>query len=197
MSPETILLTGLVIALAFAVVRWLKACQEASTWPLLNQPMANVSYEFSKSWASTITATGGVLGSLISASLVTDAAQKLGFVSLNLICVVLVAAAPLVYMAFRASVREDRGSKGALLLACSLTIWAATAQLAGFVALITSLAGSTQIVPIIWLYVIFVATWVVIVIYAWRSLGALLVPPLVLDKGLKAQDVSARSWSLL
>jgi hypothetical protein len=104
-----------------------------------------------ESWASTFTAVGAVLGTVLPEVAYPPFPEQIGkdtLVSLNLLFLALIAFAPFSYQALRRSdageVGEDEGMVGTnltLLLACTLTLWAVLGELGTVTLLASELVG--------------------------------------------------------
>jgi hypothetical protein len=103
--------------------------------------VGTVDLDFSKSFATTLTAIGALLGTILSAGLIDDTAapiSKTGFQALNLTFGVLVLIAPLCFLVFQ--IRKEATEKGvkvshysgpswAMLVASGVTLWAVLGQI--------------------------------------------------------------------
>jgi hypothetical protein len=106
-------------------------------------------WDFSRSWASNLTAAGAIFGTVIALVIMPDQTQMLAkqvIVGLHLLFLGLIGAAPFVYNAVRkgvfsssASVSSDdayHGYVGMFLVACVITIWGVIGQMASLFLLI-------------------------------------------------------------
>ena len=134
-----------VFALIFVLICW-------ATWrPKLKpgDPVGSVTLDFTKSFASTLTAVGALLGTLLSSSALPEETSwltKEEYTALNVVFGVLIAAAGIVYVASQREcpVKDAAGNTGtqylgrvwAFVLACVLTIWAVVGEVAVLFAII-------------------------------------------------------------
>lgn len=113
-------------------------------------------WTFSGSWASSITALGAILGTVLAATgFLTDVVPGLSigmFAAISLLFGFLVLLGPVVYMAFHD--RDGEPTYIGLLLAAGLTVWAAIGELITSAQLVAraGLAPDAQVVP--WIVVI-------------------------------------------
>src|SRR3972149_571133 len=92
-----VLIIGFVLAFMVVWIAWARRSQSVKA----SDPLPDATFDFQKSWLSTFTALLAILGSLNLSGLafVSDAAYSV----LNLFFALLVAVAPLVYVALGAS----------------------------------------------------------------------------------------------
>lgn len=125
----------------------------------LNQSMGNAKWDFSQSWASTLTVVGAILGTIIGGGQLSTLATStthppspvpIQFTVLNLVFLVLVSLAPLIYN-IHGSLQRDaqagtyyRGSVGGFLAACWLTLWGAVGELMTLIVVVGGLFGDPQ-----------------------------------------------------
>jgi hypothetical protein len=101
-------------------------------------PIGSVKFDFSKSFASTLTAVGALLGTIIAAGVLPEATEKLskeGFTGLNLTFALAIVFAGLVAAVWQKKV-DDEGKEWALvsyvlpfLIATWITLWAVYGEL--------------------------------------------------------------------
>lgn len=134
------LLIPLVAALVLIAVAFFTVVKPVS----LTAPLGTLELKFSESFASTLTTTGALLGTIISASVLPEETvifSKEGFTGLNLIFGIAVVVAGLVYSAVQKPVWKDikdeatkqerklQGFVGPFLLAALITVWAVFGEL--------------------------------------------------------------------
>jgi hypothetical protein len=135
---------ALVIPFAAAFVLILIAVFAVVMPVSLASPLGTLDFDFSQSFASTLTAVGALLGTIISAGVLADETVNLSkeaFTALNLLFGVAIVAAAIVYSACQKAVWEDdpndgdkqirqlQGYVGPFLLACLITAWAVFGEL--------------------------------------------------------------------
>jgi hypothetical protein len=122
--------------------------------------VGSVDLDFSKSFATTLTAVGALLGTILSEDLLDDSTagvSKEGFQALNLTFGVLILVAPLVYLLFQRQKTTTKqvngkteeethyeGKTWALLVSSAITLWAVIGEIATIYLLLGQLdaAGS-------------------------------------------------------
>ena len=134
---NTALLAPFVLAAIVVFIAW------AITLVPFNEPLPKLDLDFKESFASTLTAVGALLGTVISASVLPEDTvnmSKEAFTALNLLFGVAVVAAGLFYSAMQKpewvtnkddAAKQDRklrGYVGPFLLACLITVWAALGE---------------------------------------------------------------------
>jgi hypothetical protein len=138
-------------------------------------------WTFNGSWASTLTALGAILGTVLAASgFLTDVVPGLSsgmFLAMNLFFAFLALVAPVIYSALHD--HEAKPTYGGLLAAGIFTLWAAIGQLAAAAQLITrsGLSSSAQYLP----WVVVAVMVIVLAAYTRTSLA------LVLDSKAKVR----------
>jgi hypothetical protein len=148
--------------------------------------MGPADYDFSKSWASSITVVGALLGTILGAKgviptkthyLVPDA-----YSALNLIFGIIVVLAPFVYRATSkandvttnqaTSDTQYHGYVGGFLVATFLTVWGVVGELVTIFLLFGELQESRGVLGL--LLAMFSASSLVIIYYVWTSIPAVL-----------------------
>lgn len=122
-----------------------------------------MSWEFNRSWAATATGLGAVLGGVLTAFAVPESAAttfgRTTFVSLNLLFVAIVVAAPYVYMGVQTAVAEKpkeavvvalRGFVLVYLIATALTAWAVFGQIATLFVMLLQIGDLTTATGKLW-----------------------------------------------
>lgn len=137
--------------------------------------------DFSKSVATTLTAIGALLGTILATGLLKDTTSgisKSGFQALNLTFGVLVVVAPVTYAVFQRKVNVGgtehyRGKAWALLLASAVTLWAVLGQVWTVYLLLGQLdaAGEITSTAITIMQAAVGIGALLAVIYVWRQVG--------------------------
>ena len=147
--------------------------------------MGPANFDFTKSFASTITTVGAVLTTLLAAkNLITSPKPHLDqatYAALSLFFGILVVLAPFTYRALSAAkpVTTNQGSDtqyqgyaGGFLLATWLTVWAVLGQVTVIFFFIADLQGSSGLQAL--LLALFIAGGLLLVVYVWVSVHAVL-----------------------
>jgi len=154
-----------------------------------------VNYDFSKSFASTITALGALLATVLAnKDLVIGAKPFLdagSFAALSVFFALLVVIAPLAYVALSKPTPvktpigpnhaiqdgvpdfQSRGTPSGLLIATLITVWAVFGQVVTLYYFLHSIASSGAAFQTVLLVVLILAL-LVVVIYVWHTIPALL-----------------------
>lgn len=151
-------------------------------------PLGTLDFDFKTSFASTLTAVGALLGTIVSAGVLPDDTVNLSkdaFVALNLLFGVAIVVAGLVYSALQRPVwvdkagsdppkqeRKQQGHVGSFMIACFITVWAVLGELWTLGLLVDELAngesGFTDVA--IWAFwIMLIGSALAVVFYAlWR-----------------------------
>jgi hypothetical protein len=170
--------------------------QEASRRPKLSTPLGPVNWDLSKSWASNLTVVGALLGTILAAGVLPEetAVTKSTYAGLNLFFGILILVSPLAYVAMQREkevkvVREVtepqyRGTVFWFLAASTLTLWAVAGELGtvGFLFRDIRSAQSLPNVALVAMWVLVIAAVMLLVIYAWTSMRAILKDQIDLPK---------------
>lgn len=134
------LLIPLAAAFVLMVLAWLIGVMGVS----LRTPLPALDFDFKTSFASTLTAVGALLGTIIAAGVLPENTVNLSkdaFTALNLLYGVAIVAAGIVYLAAQKSVwvpktddpktevRKQQGFVGLFLVATTITVWAVLGEL--------------------------------------------------------------------
>jgi hypothetical protein len=134
-------------------------------------------WSFSDSWASNLAAVGAILGTILaSKDFVVDALSGLSvtaFVGLSLGFGFLAVLAPLAYTALK---ENATGTYGGLVAASFLTTTAVFGEIST-VYLMFDRGGANRAAA----FSVFLATGLLILLYVWRSVRALVLPPSTTD----------------
>jgi hypothetical protein len=176
-------------------------CVESKSVSWLTCAKGQANYDFGKSWASTLTVVGALLGTMLTAGVLTNADRKAEFASLNAVFLMLSLVAPLAYSAAAARPAADRaeGTMLALLIASGITLWAVFGQLATMGLLIDELHANDRLssdLRTLFSWLLWAAA-LLMAVYAWRALYALAKPCLSQLPGAEAGAALPPPWSLL
>ena len=147
--------------------------------------MGPANFDFTKSFASTITTVGAVLTTLLAAkNLITSPKPHLDqatYAALSLFFGILVVLAPFTYRALSRAKPvttnqgpdiQYQGYAGGFLLATWLTVWAVLGQVIVIFFFITDLQGSAGVEAL--LLALFIAAGLLLVVYVWVSVQVVL-----------------------
>jgi hypothetical protein len=147
-GPETVanrgvteaLLAPLIVAVVLMFFVWLISVKPVS----LSDPLGTLDLDFKASFATTLTTVGAVLGTIIAAGVLPEQTVNLSkdaFSALNLLYLVAIVTAGVVYLAWQKSVwevktadntkevRKQQGYVGLFLAASLITVWAVFGEL--------------------------------------------------------------------
>jgi hypothetical protein len=197
---------SLLVALMIVVARWSTIRQGRK----LNDRLGAVNWSFTDSWATTLTALGALLGTILSTTGILPESTKLlsnaALGGLNLVFGLMVLVAPLVFSAFSHDTANNydepsyQGTVWSFLIACIITIWAVVGELATIMVLLQELAVGTLSVSLSWLFVVLLLiAEVLLVVYAWSTMRGTIVHRETQEPGAAAgaDDTRPRGWSLL
>jgi hypothetical protein len=153
---------------------------------LLGEPMGPADWDFGKSWASTLTTVGDLLGTVLSAGVLpgdTQSLSKPAYAALNLFFGVLILIAGFVYTATRRPKETTNQTAGkqvqyqgyvwSFLLASFVTMWAVLGELATLWFLLTEIGvqGTLSAGPLHIFQVVLLLAGLLALFYAWRSIA--------------------------
>lgn len=183
-STADVLVLGasLSFSIVFVVVRTLT--MRRSLEFELGDRMGPANWDFTTSWASTLTAVGALLGSILAAGVLPDETQRLSnaaFAGLNLFFGLLIPVAPLVYNATRGPKDTDaatgkqpqyQGYVWSFLLASAITLWAVLGELATIFLLLAEMQaeGSMSAPAILMFQSLLLIAVVFLIVYVWRTI---------------------------
>jgi hypothetical protein len=139
-SAYEVLLISLIAAAALMLIVYAYSVLPKS--PL--DPLGELDFDFTSSFASTLTAVGALLGTIIGAGVLPDQTVNLSkeaFTALYFLFGVAIVVAPVVYLAGQRSawipkegdtkkeVRKSQGFVGLFILSCFITVWAVFGEL--------------------------------------------------------------------
>lgn len=180
-SGNTLVWGSLGLSILLVAARWWSLKKPR---PRMNAPMGEVNWSFSNSWASTMTAGGAFLGTILAASVIPASAVPFSagaLAGLNLLFGFIIVLAPL---AFSATSRINKpasgdtgpdyaGYIGLFLVAVLLTIWATLGELATIVILLNELQSGTLSSALTWLFfVLLLISIASTCFYAWGTIEA-------------------------
>jgi hypothetical protein len=182
-----VIFVPLIFAALFICARWaLLDVKEAK----LTHRLGPANWDFSGSWASTLTVLGALAGTILSAGVLPEETERLtkaSYTALNLIFGILIVFAPVVYAATRrpkeTTLRpgdpDDEGKDiqyqgfvWSFLVASGLTIWAVVGEMATIGLLLAELHGeksiSTEALYVLW--GVLGAAALVVLHYSWNTI---------------------------
>lgn len=172
------------LALAFVIGAYARMRWGSDSFNVrLSDGMGNPSWDFTNSWATTLTAVEVVLGTVLSAVALTDPKRPTG---LNLFFGILVVLAPFLFTALSlrrvssdgtgdpSAVPEYQGWVGTYLLACLLTLWGVCGALITSVALLSDLTSQGYLSTAVdWVFgVCLIVAVLGLALYALRTIPA-------------------------
>lgn len=180
LSVNIIIFGSFLIGAAFAVVRAL------TLRPRLSYLLSAPGWDFSKSWASTFTVVGAVLGTVL-ASLVLPATperfSKATLAGMNLIFAAAILLAPFLFAITESPQDVDdsdgktrkrgQGTVAGYLMACGLTLTGVIGQLITVFFLLDEIESNNALPDeaLQFLFLFLFAAAVLVLVYAWRTIG--------------------------
>jgi hypothetical protein len=174
-------------AVLFVVVRW-RSFHKRNPGCTLDTPLGSAAWDPTKSWGSTLTVVGALLGTILSSKALpaTTTVPAATYAGLNLFFGILIMIAPLTYAAMQrkkqvqltAQVEEAQYQATVLwfLVYAALTLWAVSGELFTVGRLFIEIRDSASlpglILGVTWLAVL--GAVVFIVLYAWKSIDSVL-----------------------
>lgn len=199
------------ISLAIAFVLVLTRWATLTDGPGLSASLGEVNWSFNDSWATTLTALGALLGTILSTTGVLPASPRplstaaLG--GLNLLFGLLVLLAPLLFSSFARARGSKEGDEGpsyegtvwAFLVSCVLTIWAVLGELVTIFVLLQELVAGALSESLSWLFLILTALGAVLLgIYSCGTIKATLsFRTETTESAAAGGGTQLRRWSLL
>jgi hypothetical protein len=179
-----VLFGSLVLAAGLVFARW----QWRGVTCELGTRLGPVDWDFSKSWGSTLTVVGALLGTIIAAGVLPDepVVPKATYAGLNLFFGALIVVAPFIYTATQRAkevhrtktvkVPQFQGYVWSFLLATSLTLWAVLGELGTMFAVLEEIrVGQTMPGLAIWVFGALMAlSGVVLLVLAWTRIKTIL-----------------------
>lgn len=185
-TPTEITIGSLLLAIILTIVAYFiiladkKVASFHLTSSVLTHCMGKPHWDFSKSWATSLTAVGALLGTVLAAAgggLTSDKTNA----GLNVFFGVLVLIAPLLYSATARYTEtgpkdttegQAQGYVGMFLLSSLLTVWAVWGELITVLIILYNLSATTIVTsPIRYIFLVFlVAALVCVGVYALRTI---------------------------
>ena len=184
--PTTIVFSSLIMAFVLIVISYVRLVRDKKNFPSLNAAnhmglvdcMGKPQWDFSNSWATTLTAVGALLTTVLSAGLANEEKN----IGLSVFFGMLIIIAPFLYNTISRHVKPDSGNgqdtpefqgySGTFLLASPLTVWAVCGELVTVIVVLYDLTNqgflSLPIRPI--LVVVLIATLICVCIYAINTI---------------------------
>lgn len=170
---------------SFGISFFFGVAQVIRFWSKLGNTMGAVKWDFQSSWASTLTAIGALLGTIISSSSTLLPANKqllssVEFVSLNLFFGMLLIFAAFFYNTTRSAKElaagkelQPHGKVGSFLASSGLTLWAVLGELITIILLVGEMwLNNLSLQPVVFIFVMMmILAMVLLLVYAWRSIG--------------------------
>jgi hypothetical protein len=172
------------LALALVAIGWLAV----RTHP--GKTIASADLNFSSGFASTLTIVGALLGTIIAAGVLPPETTHLAddaYKALNIIFLVLIASAVVIFSAFQKQTTDKDGNPelrayvGAFMLACAVTAWAAFGELVTLWFLIWDINGTSGLTDagVLVLDIMIVSAGIAMVIYVLRRIKQVATEPTV------------------
>jgi hypothetical protein len=201
---STVLIIWVPFAAAVALVAW-----AVLTTTDIKTPFGPANWDYSQSWATSLTVVGALLGTVIGAGVLPDELDlftKAGYAGLNVFFGMLVLFAPLIYAALQNRLKDDdkgvaqyEGTLLAFIVASVATVWGVLGEL-GTVGLLfrETEKGASLATVLVWaLWIVLSLLLLAAVTYAVRRMRLILSSPAGnRGAGLDAPD-SPGTWSLL
>jgi hypothetical protein len=180
-SGNTLVWGSLGLSILLVAARWWRM---QNPRPRMKSNLGEVNWSFSNSWASSLTAGGAFLGTILAATVVPANAVPFSpgaLAGLNLLFGFIIVLAPL---AFSASSRISNPAPGdtgpdytgyisLFLVAVALTIWATLGELATIAILLNELQSGTLSSALTWLFFVLLLISIASTgFYAWGTIKA-------------------------
>jgi hypothetical protein len=147
--------------------------------------LATPGWDFSKSWASTFTVVGAVLGTILASLVLPDTPERFSketLAGMNLVFGVAILVAPFLFAATESPrlVKKDdslqvqgQGTVAGYLLACAVTLTGVLGQLATVFFLLGEIEtkGALPDEALVFLVVLLAIAALLVLLYAWRTMG--------------------------
>jgi hypothetical protein len=207
-----LLVVPAIVAAAFVLLRYFTL--KGHTGVGLGSRLGTVDFDFSKSFASTITVVGAVLGTVLTASVLPEEPELLSkqqYTALNLVFGAMIVLAGVVYAATEAPAKnstptpgEERKYEGfvwSFLLATGLVMWAVLGELACLLLIVSELdrADLFTTSAIVVFIVLMVTAALAILFYAFRRMHWIVEHKAAMTATIDRQTVTqeTESWPLL
>jgi hypothetical protein len=174
--PALMVIASLSVAFALVVFRAVRFRRH------LGDAVGPPNWNFSDSWASTLTAVGALFGTIVAANVLPKKPHYLPlsyYAGLSLFFGVLVVMAPFVFNATRRGLAKPtgdgtagfEGTVWALLLASFVTLWAVLGELATLMVIARELLRGVTFGIAASVFGLVIA---LVILYSWRSLGVVI-----------------------
>lgn len=177
---------NLIIFGSFVLGAGLSAWRAWRLRPMLGYKLATPGWDFSKSWASTFTVIGALLGTILASTVLPDSPQRLSketLAAMNLFFGIAILVAPFLFAVTESPVKvvtkdgvsqlEGQGTVAGYLGACAVTLTGVIGELVTVVVLMSELRGKGALPGAVLAFLcvlLAIAIWIVL-IYAWRTMG--------------------------
>jgi hypothetical protein len=214
---NAIIFGSLLIAAVFVAVR------AATLRSFLGHHLGQPSWEFSKSWASTFTVVGALLGTILSSLVLPDTPERFSketLAGMNLIFGVAILLAPIIFSATEGlqdvtdpakpgvSEKQPQGTVRGYLIASAVTLGAVIGQLITIFFLLSEIEAKGDLPQAsLWLLLVMLAITLVLTLrYAWRTMGwtaehrtkeSKAPPGMTADEAAAAVGPPLESWRVL
>jgi hypothetical protein len=176
---------------------------------VVNAPFGPANWDYSQSWATSLTLVGALLGTVLGAGVLPDNLDLFsaaGYSEFNVLFGMLVLVAPLVYVAAQRRIRDAddksqqyEGTTWAFALASVVTLWGVFGELATVGLLFREIEKAGGLGTVLaWVSLVALGVIVIVVtVYTMRRMRQILESPgAAPGSGLAAPDATG-AWSLL
>jgi hypothetical protein len=172
----------LLLAVVIMALAWTGAGR-----PSAKAPLGALDLDFTKSFASTLTAVGALLGTIVAAGVLPDDTQHLtsdAYVALNLVFGVAIVVAALIYASVQRATwddlpdtrpkqqtRKQQGFVWVFVISCVITVWAVLGELLTLAILVDELGGDSGFTTVaVWGFrgMLLVSAFAVLFYVVWR-----------------------------
>ncbi len=178
LSVNGIIFGSFLAAVLFSIARAVKLR------PRLNYLLSSPTWDFSKSWASTFTVVGGLLGTILSSLVLpetTERFSKATLAGLNVLFGVAILLAPLIFAASETLQRltnkspesQPQGTVGGYVAASALTLTGVFGQLVTVFFLFDEIerGGALTDAALFFMVALLLLAVIIVVLHAWNSIG--------------------------
>jgi hypothetical protein len=175
----------------------------------LGAQLGPANWDYSQSWATTLTVIGGFLGTVLGASVLPDETELLprnAYGALNLAFALLVLVAPLVYAAAQKRAKDDHGvpqytgTVFAFGVASVATLWGVFGQILTLALVLRELwvAASLPATLVVALFAVMGIAALAVLVYSCRRMTLILRDaPRATGRGIAVGPRPANAWNLL
>jgi hypothetical protein len=175
----------LAIGLVLLTVRWLSRTRKDAD---LGDRVGPASWDFSKSWASTLTVFGALVGTIVTSGVLPDTSTtpKSTYAGLNVLFGALILIAPFVYTATQKAAKvhlsktvkepQYQGFVWGFLLATAITVWAVMGELATTFAMFEAIRTGHSMpgVAVIVLAAVVIIAAALLLLVTWRRVDTII-----------------------